>query len=492
MKGAKLMNKVRVRYAPSPTGFLHIGNARTAMFNYLFAKHYGGDFVLRIEDTDIERNVEGGEESQLHYLNWLGIDPDESPQKPGACGPYRQMERLDLYRAIVDEMLEKGYAYKCFCTAEELAEVKAIQEAQGQAPMYNRKCTHLSAEEIAEKEAAGMPYVIRVKVPEGKTYTFDDMIRGTISFESKDIGDWVIVKSNGIPTYNFAVVVDDHLMNITHVFRGEEHISNTPKQLMIYDLMGWEPPKYGHMTLIVNENKKKLSKRDHSIMQYISQYDESGYLPEAMFNFMALLGWSPEGEEEIFSKEELIAQFSEHRLSKAPSVFDVNKLKWVNAQYIHKMDSDAFYAHALPYLKAAIENPDIDLKALCAIIQPRIETFGEIKDAVDFFNALPSYDNALYTHKKMKTNAEIALASLKLVIPVLEKQEEWSNEALYETLCAIAKEHALKNGQVLWPVRTALSGKERTAGGATEIAFLLGKSETLKRLQQGIAQLEAA
>lgn len=486
------MNKVRVRYAPSPTGFLHIGNARTAMFNYLFAKHYGGDFILRIEDTDIERNVEGGEESQLHYLNWLGIYPDESPQKPGTCGPYRQMERLDIYRAIVDEMLEKGLAYKCFCTSEELAEVKELQEAQGIAPMYNRKCADLSKEEIAEKEAAGLPYVIRVRVPERKTYAFDDMIRGTISFESKDIGDWVIVKSNGIPTYNFAVVVDDHMMNITHVFRGEEHISNTPKQLMIYDMLGWVAPKYGHMTLIVNENKKKLSKRDHSIMQYISQYDETGYLPEAMFNFMALLGWSPEGEEEIFTKEQLIEQFSEHRLSKSPSVFDVNKLKWVNAQYIHKMEPAAFYEHALPYLKEVISNDAIDLKELCKIIQPRIETFGDIKDSVDFFNELPAYDNAMYTHKKMKTNSEVALTALKLVEPVLAQQDIWTNEALYETLCTIAKEHEMKNGQILWPVRTALSGKEKTPGGATEIAFLLGKDETIKRLLKGIEQLKQA
>lgn len=343
------MERVRVRYAPSPTGFLHIGNARTAMFNYLFAKHYNGDFVLRIEDTDVERNVEGGEESQMEYLHWLGIDPDEGPTNPGKCGPYRQMERLDIYKKIVDELLERGLAYKCFCTQEELVSVKEMQEQAGMAPMYNRKCANLTKDEVAEKETQGLPYVIRLKVPANKTYTWKDMIRGNISVESKDIGDWVIVKSNGIPTYNFAVVVDDHFMAISHVFRGEEHISNTPKQLMIYEMMGWEAPTFGHMTLIVNEQHKKLSKRDHSIMQYVSQYKECGYLPEAMFNFMALLGWSPENEEEIFTKEELIQQFSEERLSKSPSMFDKNKLAWVNNRYIKALSEEKFEELCLPF-----------------------------------------------------------------------------------------------------------------------------------------------
>lgn len=486
------MKKVRVRYAPSPTGFLHIGNARTAMFNYLFAKHYHGDFVLRIEDTDIERNVEGGEESQLKYLEWLGIVPDESAQKPGSCGPYRQMERLDIYKKIVDEMLEKGLAYKCFCTQEELSEVKEAQEAAGLAPMYNRKCANLSKEEIAEKEAAGLPYVIRVKVPAGKTYEFDDMIRGHISFESKDIGDWVIVKSNGIPTYNFAVVVDDHMMEISHVFRGEEHISNTPKQLMIYDMMGWEAPTFAHMTLIVNENHKKLSKRDHSIMQYISQYDEMGYLPEAMFNFMALLGWSPEGEEEIFTKEQLIEMFDEHRLSKSPSVFDVEKLKWMNGMYIRNMELDVFYEKALPYLKEAIHR-DVNLKEVSKVIQPRVDTFTAIKESIDFIDDLPEYDCEMYIHKKMKTTYEIALKALQLALPVMEHEiKDWNNEEeIHTLLLGIASANEMKNGQILWPIRTALSGKQFTPGGAIEIAYLLGKDESLARMHKGIEKLEA-
>jgi nondiscriminating glutamyl-tRNA synthetase len=272
------MEKVRVRYAPSPTGFLHIGNARTALFDYLFAKHHDGTFVLRIEDTDVERNVEGGEESQLFYLNWLGIEPDESAQKPNPkYGPYRQTERLDIYKKYVDILLEKGYAYKCFCTSEEIEEDYNRQiEAGVTATRYNRKCLNLTKEEIKQKEEAGIPYSIRLRVPNHKTYEFEDLIRGHVSFESKDIGDFVIVKSNGIPTYNFAVVIDDHLMEISHVFRGEEHISNTPKQLMIYEMLGWEAPKFGHMTIIVNENHKKLSKRDNSIMQFMSQYKEAG------------------------------------------------------------------------------------------------------------------------------------------------------------------------------------------------------------------------
>ena len=303
------MKKVRVRYAPSPTGHLHIGNARTALFNYLFAKHYNGDFVLRIEDTDIARNVEGGEASQIKYLNWLGIYPDESPQNPNPkYAPYRQMERLDIYKKYTDWLLEKGYAYKCFCTQEELDEEHARQEALGLAPRYNRKCCNLTPEEIKEKEAQNIPYTIRIKVPDNETYEFDDMIRGKVSFESKDIGDWVLVKANGIPTYNYAVVIDDHCMDITHVFRGEEHLSNTPKQIMLYKMFGWDVPRFGHMTLIVNENHKKLSKRDANVLQFMSQYEQLGYLPEAMFNFMALLGWSPEGEQEIFSHDELIKE----------------------------------------------------------------------------------------------------------------------------------------------------------------------------------------
>ena len=350
------MERVRVRYAPSPTGHLHIGGARTALFNYLFAKHHNGDFVFRLEDTDVERNIEGGERSQLDNLAWLGIIPDESPLEPNAkYAPYRQMERLDIYRKYTQELLDKGLAYKCFCTPEELDEEHERQVAAGVAPMYNRKCRNLSAAEVKELEDKGMPYTIRVKVPEGKTYKFNDMIRGEVSFESSDIGDWVLVKANGIPTYNYAVVIDDHSMEISHVFRGEEHLSNTPKQLMLYEMFGWTAPTYGHMTLIVNEERKKLSKRDESIMQFVSQYKDAGYLPEAMFNFMALLGWSPEGEQEIFTKEELIKVFDEHRLSKSPSMFDKDKLTWVNNRYIKEKSLEEVVALCKHYLEKAYD-----------------------------------------------------------------------------------------------------------------------------------------
>jgi len=349
-----MTSEVRVRYAPSPTGHLHIGGARTALFNYLFARNHGGKFIVRIEDTDIERNIEAGELSQLDNLKWLGIDYDESVDIGGPYGPYRQMERLDLYTKYGQEMLESGNAYKCFCTSDELEAERETQKAAGiAAPMYGGTCRNLSAEEVAEKEAAGLTHTIRMRVPENVTYKVEDLVRGTVSFESKDVGDWVLVKANGIPTYNFAVVIDDHLMKISHVFRGEEHLTNTPKQLMIFDVFDWEYPQYGHMTLIVNEDRKKLSKRDESIIQFISQYKDLGYLPEAMFNFFALLGWSPGGEDEIFTHEELIKMFDVSRLSKSPSMFDKQKLTWTNNQYVKKMSLEEVIDFALPHLQDA-------------------------------------------------------------------------------------------------------------------------------------------
>lgn len=476
------MERVRVRYAPSPTGFLHIGNARTAMFNYLFAKHYNGDFVLRIEDTDIERNVEGGEESQMHYLHWLGMDPDESPSNPGKVGPYRQMERLDIYKKVVDELLERGLAYKCFCTAEELAEVKEAQEAAGVAPMYNRKCAFLTAEEVAEKEAAGLPYVIRLKVPANETYTWNDMIRGKISVESKDVGDWVIVKSNGIPTYNFAVVVDDHFMEISHVFRGEEHISNTPKQLMVYQMMGWVAPQFGHMTLIVNEQHKKLSKRDHSIMQYVSQYDEAGYLPEAMFNFMALLGWSPEGEEEIFSKEELIAQFSEHRLSKSPSMFDKNKLAWVNNRYIKAMSQEDFASLCLPFLKKTYGDSFSNeyYANVCSLYHDQC-SYGEEIVAVSeiFFKQPEQLSEEAQEVLTWETNA-IVWSTLKEKLTLLE---DFTVENIAASIKAVQKETGIKGKPLFMGIRVALTG-EMHGPELKDVIHVLGKEEVIKRLSK--------
>ncbi len=344
------MTKVRVRYAPSPTGHLHIGNARTALFNYLFARHNDGDFIIRIEDTDQKRNIEDGEKSQLENLAWLGIDWDESPENPGEYGPYRQSERKEIYQPLIDQLLASNRAYKCYCTEEELEATREEQRARGEMPHYAGTCANLTPEEQAEKEAAGIEPAIRFRVPRNTEYAFKDMVKGDITFESDNIGgDYVIQKRDGMPTYNFAVAVDDHMMKITHVLRGDDHIANTPKQLMIYEAFGWTPPTFGHMTLIINtETGKKLSKRDESILQFIEQYRELGYLPEAMFNFIALLGWSPVGEDEIFNQEELINMFDRNRLSKSPAAFDAKKLQWVNNHYMKEMDLDKLTDMCLP------------------------------------------------------------------------------------------------------------------------------------------------
>ena len=350
--------KVRVRYAPSPTGLLHIGGARSALYNYLFAKHLGGDFIVRIEDTDIERNVANGEASQLEGLEWLGIIADESPVKSNPLyAPYRQMEKLDIYQKYAQELLDKGYAYECYCTQEELEEEREAQLARGiAAPKYQRRCLHASKEQIEAWKKEGRKPTIRIKLQDHHEIKFNDLVRGEVSFNNDDIGDWVIMKSNGIPTYNFAVVVDDHLMGMTHILRGEEHLSNTPKQIQIFEYLGWEVPTYGHMTLIVNESGKKLSKRDPSIIQFIQQYKEMGYLPEAIFNFILLLGWSPVGEKEIYSREEAIADFDPARLSKSPSMFDPNKLRWINNQYMKKLSDEEVFNLCYPFIEKEYGN----------------------------------------------------------------------------------------------------------------------------------------
>ena len=478
------MSKVRVRYAPSPTGHLHIGGARTALFNYLYAKHHGGDFIFRLEDTDIERNIEGGEASQLDNLAWLGIIPDESPLNPNPkYAPYRQMERLDIYRKYIDELIEKGYAYKCFCTPEELDAEHERQTQQGMAPKYNRKCCHLSEEEIKAKEEAGIPYTIRVKVPAKKTYQFDDMIRGHVSFESEDIGDWVLIKANGIPTYNFAVVIDDHTMEISHVFRGEEHLSNTPKQLMIYEMLGWEAPRYGHMTLIVNENRKKLSKRDETIMQFVSQYKEEGYLPDAMFNFMALLGWSPEGEQEIFDHQGLIEAFSETRLSKSPSMFDKNKLTWVNNRYIKDRSLEDVVALCLPYLKEAYDLTGKDeewIKKLINVYHEQLSYGKEIVSLVSLFfeDELHLDDEASEFMKDESIPNTLAVFKSKLEEL---SEEDFTKENIQACIKATQKEAGVKGKMLFMPLRIATTGVMHGPDLSSSI-MLLGKEKVLSRL----------
>ena len=478
------MNKVRVRYAPSPTGHLHIGGARTALFNYLFAKHHNGDFVFRIEDTDIERNIEGGEESQLKNLEWLGIIPDESPVHPKEqYAPYRQMERLDIYREYTQKLLDAGLAYKCFCTSEELEVEHERQTSEGLAPKYNRKCCHLTKEEVAEKEAAGLPYTIRVKVPDNVIYEFDDMIRGHVSFESKDIGDWVLVKTNGIPTYNYAVVIDDHTMEISHVFRGEEHLSNTPKQLMIYQMFGWDAPQFGHMTLIVNENRKKLSKRDETIMQFVSQYKEEGYLPDAMFNFMALLGWSPEGEQEIFSHDDLVKVFDEKRLSKSPSMFDKSKLIWVNNRYIKERSLEEVVAICKPFLAKKYDlttKSDQWVNDLIAVYHDQLSYGAEICDLVDLF-----FDEELNLDDEAKEfmQDENIPNTLRVFKTKLEETTEFTKENIQAAIKATQKEAGAKGKMLFMPIRIATTGIMHGPDLASSIA-LIGKEKTIERLNQ--------
>lgn len=482
--------EVRVRYAPSPTGHLHIGGARTALFNYLFARHHNGKFIVRIEDTDIERNVEGGEQSQLENLKWLGIEYDESVDKDGGYGPYRQTERLDIYRQYTNELLEKGYAYKCFCTPEELEQEREAQKAAGiAAPQYSGKCRHLTPEQINQLEAEGKPYTIRVKVPEGKVYEFEDMVRGRVSFESKDIGDWVIVKANGIPTYNFAVVIDDHLMKITHVFRGEEHLSNTPKQLMIYEYFGWEAPQYAHLTLIVNENRKKLSKRDESIIQFVSQYKELGYLPEAMFNFFALLGWSPEGEEEIFTKEELIRIFDVSRLSKSPSMFDKQKLTWMNNQYIKKLDLDRLVELSLPHLVKAGRLPEQMseeqkdwARHLIALYQEQMSYGAEIVGLSELFFK----EEIEYNEEAREVLSEEQVPEvLRAFLEEINQLESFTADAIKASIKSVQKTTGQKGKKLFMPIRVATTGQ--THGPELPLAIqLLGKEKVVQRLGKAI------
>lgn len=483
-----MTKEVRVRYAPSPTGQLHIGGARTALFNYLFARHHDGKFIVRIEDTDIERNIEGGELSQLENLRWLGIDYDESVDIGGPYAPYRQMERLDIYKEHAEKMLADGHAYKCFCTSEELeAERDRQKEAGIAAPMYNGKCRNLSADEVAGKEAAGEAYTIRMRVPADVTYTVEDMVRGTVTFESKDVGDWVLVKANGIPTYNYAVVLDDYFMKISHVLRGEEHLSNTPKQLMVFNAFGWEAPMYGHMTLIINESRKKLSKRDESIIQFITQYKNLGYLPEAMFNFFALLGWSPEGEEEIFSKEQLIELFDEKRLSKSPSMFDTNKLTWMNNQYMKKLSAEEVAAMAIPHLQKAGKLP-AELSAeqqnwaerLVGLYQEQMSFGAEIVELSEQFFA----DELHYDEEAMAVlNEEQVPAVMTAFQGQIEQMESFDADSIKAAIKAVQKETGAKGKGLFMPIRVVATGQTHGPDLPNAIS-LLGKEKVLARVSK--------
>ncbi|CAM3394997.1 glutamate--tRNA ligase [Nosocomiicoccus ampullae] len=486
------MSKVRVRYAPSPTGYLHIGNARSALFNYLFARHYDGDFIIRIEDTDKARHVDEGEASQLNYLKWLGIDWDESVDVGGDYGPYRQSERSHIYKPYIDKLLEEDKAYRCYMTAEELEAEREEQLKNGQQPKYSGKHANLTKEEEEAFIAEGREPSIRIRVPKDKTYTFNDMVKGDVSFDSNGIGDWVIVKKDGTPTYNFAVVIDDHEMDITHVLRGDDHISNTPRQLMVYDALGFEAPEFGHMTLIVNEDRKKLSKRDSGILQFIEDYEALGYLPEALFNFIALLGWTPGGEEEIFSKDEFIELFTEDRLSKSPAFFDKTKLAWVNNQYMKQKDTEAVFELALPFLvkegvvseNASEEELDW-AKRLVALYQPQMSYAAEIVELSEqFFKTEVTYDE--------DAKAVLAEEQVPELMDALKETfnnlEDFKADNIKKAIKEVQKATGIKGKKLFMPIRVATTGE--TKGPELPNALeLLGKDTVLTRIENVIKSL---
>lgn len=485
-----MQRQVRTRYAPSPTGYMHIGNLRTALYEYLIAKSQGGKFILRIEDTDQERLVEGAVDVIYNTLKLVGLKHDEGPDIGGPYAPYVQSERKGTYKPYAEELVEKGHAYYCFCSKERLDSLRAESESKNQTFMYDRHCLHLSKEEIQEKLQKGEPYVIRQKMPREGTTTFEDAVYGSITVENNMLEDQILLKSDGLPTYNFANVIDDHLMGITHVVRGSEYLSSTPKYNLLYDAFGWEIPVYVHLPLIVKPDGSKISKRkgDAGFEDLVKM----GYLVEAIVNYIALLGWSPDTNQEIFSLAELEKAFNIRHISKSPSSFDMAKLRWFNAEYIRAMSPQKFHEHALPYLRETITNKNIDLTKISKILQARTEVLTDIPSKVGFLNELVDYDLNIYVHKKMKTTLENSLESLKAALPVLESIDNWNEETLHEKLLGLVEQLGIKNGQMLWPVRTAISGWEVTPGGAIEIADMLGKSETLRRIHIGIERLSKA
>jgi nondiscriminating glutamyl-tRNA synthetase len=489
------MSKVRTRFAPSPTGRMHVGNLRTALYAYLIAKHEGGDFILRIEDTDQERFVEEALDIIYRTLDKTGLKHDEGPDKDGGVGPYVQSERQaqGIYLKYAKQLIEEGKAYYCFCDKERLESLRqTITTESGETKeivVYDKHCLHLSKEEVEAKLAAGVPYVIRQNSPTEGTTTFHDELYGDVTVSNDELDDMILIKSDGFPTYNFANVVDDHLMGITHVVRGNEYISSSPKYTLLYQAFGWEEPKYIHCPLITDENHQKLSKRSgHSSFEDLI---EQGFVAEAVVNYVALLGWSPDSNQEIFSLEELVKEFDYHRINKSPSVFDINKLKWMNGEYLKAMDADRFKELVTPYIREVITK-DLDLDKICPLVQTRMEILPDVKELVDFFEELPDYDVQMYCHKKMKTNLQNSLEILKEEYEILKDFDDWTLDALHDRLMAYISEKGIKNGTGLWPIRTAVSGKQSTPGGAFEIMEIIGKEESLKRMETGIRKLEQA
>lgn len=479
--------EVRTRFAPSPTGFMHMGGVRTALYNYLFAKKNGGKFILRIEDTDQERFVEGATEVIYQTLRECGMNWDEGPDIGGDYGPYVQSDRKNLYLPYAQQLVEKGAAYYCFCTKDELEQRREAAEARGEVFKYDKHCLKLSKEEVQAKLDAGVPYVIRLNCPTTGESTYDDVVFGHISFPNDTLDDMVLIKADGMPTYNFANVIDDHLMGITHVMRGMEYLSSTPKYNLLYNAFGWEIPQYVHLTTVMRDAQHKLSKRDGDA--YYSDFIQKGYLKEALINYLALVGWNPGDDREFFTMDELVEAFDIHRLNNSPGIFDVNKLNWMNGQYIAKMDPQEYLQMATPWFDQVLTGKGMDYARLAQLMQSRTEVFNQIPDMVKFLAEMPEYDVALYTHKKMKCDPQVAKENLEMALPVLEGVTDWTEQNLYDTVMAAIAQAGKKNGAVLWPLRIAISGQESTPGGAFEIAYLLGRDETLRRVRAALAKL---
>ncbi len=479
---------VRTRFAPSPTGYMHVGNLRTALYAYLTAKSMGGKMILRIEDTDQERQVEGAVDIIYNTMRDTGLLWDEGPDIGGPVGPYVQSERMGIYKEYALKLVELGAAYYCFCDKERLEEVRELQKASGIAPQYDRHCRNLTPEEVQAKLDAGEPYVIRQKVPLEGTTTFDDVVYGSITVENSTLDDQVLMKRDGLPTYNFANVVDDHLMGITHVIRGSEYLSSAPKYNLLYEAFGWEIPIYMHCPPVMKDATHKLSKRngDASYQDLVAQ----GYLKEAILNYILLLGWSPKGEKEVFSLPEMIEAFDIHGISKSPAIFDTVKLRFLNGEYIRALTPEQFHDMALPWIRKGVKREDVDTKLIASLLQPRCEVLGDIPEQLDFIDELPDYSTDLYVSKKMKTNEETSLEILRQILPVMEAMDDFSDEAVHTAMFDLIAKLGVKNGYLLWPLRIALSGKQFTPGGGVEIAAILGKEESLKRLKKGIEKLE--
>ena len=481
------MKEVRTRFAPSPTGFMHLGGLRTALYNYLYAKKNGGRFILRIEDTDQERFVEGATEVIYDTLRGCGMNWDEGPDIGGDYGPYVQSDRKEMYLPYARQLVEKGAAYYCFCTKEELDERRAACEAKGEVFKYDKHCLNLSKEEVQAKLDAGVPYVIRLNCPTTGETTYEDVVFGKLTFPNDTLDDMVLIKQDGMPTYNFANVIDDHLMGITHVMRGMEYLSSTPKYNLLYNAFGWEIPQYVHLTTVMRDAQHKLSKRDGDA--YYSDFIEKGYLKEALINYLALVGWNPGDDREFFTMDELVEVFDIHRLNNSPGIFDMNKLDWMNTQYIAKMDPEKYLEMATPWFDKVLAGKNIDYKRLSELMQGRTEVFNRVPDMIAFLAEMPEYDLELYTHKKMKTNPEVAKEALALVKPVLEGVTDWTESNLHDAVMEAIAASGKKNGAVLWPLRIAISGMASTPGGAFEIAYLLGREETMKRLEKSMKKL---